>query len=132
MLRSAFNVVCVLVLIIGVSQAFIFEVPPKVEDCFYEELLKGTDVGFSFQVTSGGALDIDVVVTGPGDDVLYGAKGDKYGKYFFVAHIKGTYKFCFSNQMSTVTTKKVDVTMQIGKQRTEEEIVLSILSGRGE
>eukprot|EP00339_Tiarina_fusa_P014977 CAMPEP_0117030002 /NCGR_PEP_ID=MMETSP0472-20121206/21671_1 /TAXON_ID=693140 ORGANISM="Tiarina fusus, Strain LIS" /NCGR_SAMPLE_ID=MMETSP0472 /ASSEMBLY_ACC=CAM_ASM_000603 /LENGTH=223 /DNA_ID=CAMNT_0004737913 /DNA_START=20 /DNA_END=691 /DNA_ORIENTATION=- len=128
-MRNACGLFIVL-LFIGASQSFSFDLPPKVEDCFYEDLLKGTDVGFSFQVTAGGALDIDVTTYGPGDEILYGAKRDSNGKYFFVTHLKGPYKFCFSNQMSTVTTKVVDVTLQIGKQRTEEEIVLAILSGR--
>ena len=32
------------------------------EECFYEQVSPGTDVGLTFQVTAGGFLDIDVKV----------------------------------------------------------------------
>ena len=121
----------VLLCIAGLSHALSFKVPPKTEDCFYQDILKGTDVAFHFQVTGGGALDIDCLVTGPDGDMLYSASREREGKYFFVTHIKGTYTFCFSNKMSAVTTKTVNMILSVGKERTEEEIVLSIVSGRG-
>merc|ERR1712130_695483 len=73
----------VLLCIAGLSHALSFKVPPKTEDCFYQDILKGTDVAFHFQVTNGGALDIDCLVTGPDGDMLYSATREQEGKYFF-------------------------------------------------
>lgn len=119
-----------LVLLVNFCQGFTFDLPPRVEDCYFEEILKGTDVGLVFQVTNGGSLDIDTTIIGPGDEVLYSATKESEGKYFFVTHVKGQYKVCFSNQMSTITTKTISFALQIGNQRSEEEIVQAILAGR--
>jgi hypothetical protein len=120
----------VAVLLVG-TYAINFEVPAGKELCFYEDLFKGTDVGLTYQVSQGGQLDIDVTVSAPDGSVIYAGRKEKEGKYFFVTHIKGTFTFCFSNAMSTITKKRVNLGLTIGKQRSEEEIVLSILSGRG-
>lgn len=121
-----------LVVLVGLAQCFTMTIPARSEECFYETILKGTDVGMEFLVTSGGALDIDATVTGPPTgEGLYAARKETEGKYYFVTHLKGEYTFCFSNKMSSVTEKTVSVQINVGKQRSEEEIILSILSGRG-
>mmetsp|Transcript_4409 Transcript_4409/g.7256 ORF Transcript_4409/g.7256 Transcript_4409/m.7256 type:complete len:217 (+) Transcript_4409:32-682(+) len=120
-----------LVVLVGLAQCFTMTIPARSEECFYETILKGTDVGMEFLVTSGGALDIDATVTGPPTgEGLYAARKETEGKYYFVTHLKGEYTFCFSNKMSSVTEKTVSVQINVGKQRSEEEIILSILSGR--
>src|SRR3990167_6703855 len=116
-----------------VSQVFAigFVLGAGKEQCFYEHLLKGTRVGMTFQVTSGGNLDIDATVSAPDGTVIYAGRREKEGRYFFVAHTKGTFTLCYSNTFSAVTEKRVAVTIEVGEQRTEEEIIDSIKSGRG-
>lgn len=84
-----------------------------------------------FETIEGGFLDIDVKIVGPDGKVIYQVRitelqdifyskslylqGDREtnGKYTFAAYETGIYKYCFSNQMSTVTPKVVMFTMEI-------------------
>lgn len=73
---------CFAALVIGAS-AINFEVPAGRQECFYEDIMKGTDVGLTYQVTRGGALDIDAVVTAPDGAVIYAGRKETEGRYFF-------------------------------------------------
>lgn len=88
-------------------------------------------LGLMFETIEGGFLDIDVRIVGPDGKVIYQVndrfrrsfrlqvlfflKGDREtnGKYTFAAYETGTYTYCFSNQMSTVTPKVVMFTIEI-------------------
>lgn len=119
------------VLLLSFSQCTVVDIAPKQVDCYWEEIMKGTKVAIEFQVIEGGNLDLEMKVYGPDKDILYSVYGDRVGVYHFITHIKGTYQMCLGNPMSRITSKKVDFTFTIGDQRSEEEIVLSILAGRG-
>merc|ERR1712170_143492 len=75
----------------------------------------GTKMGLIFEVAEGGALDIDVNISGPdGRDIHSGVK-ESNARYTFAAHLDGVYKYCFSNKMSTTTPKVVMFNMEIGE-----------------
>ena len=48
---------------LGSAAALTFTIEPNKEECFFEEINKGEKVSTTFQVASGGFLDIDVKVT---------------------------------------------------------------------
>lgn len=44
------------------SSAVLFTAPAGQDTCFFDELKNGDAISFMYQVTSGGALDIDLTV----------------------------------------------------------------------
>lgn len=46
-------------------------------------------------------------ITGPENKVIYEGEKETDGRYTFTAPLTGEYSFCFSNAMSTVTSKQV-------------------------
>lgn len=62
----------------------------------------------SQQVQSGGSFDIDYAVHGPNDYLILDGQKERQGDFVFTANEVGEYRFCFDNEMSTVTDKTVD------------------------
>uniref|UniRef100_A0A4D5S6N6 Putative cargo transport protein n=1 Tax=Ixodes scapularis TaxID=6945 RepID=A0A4D5S6N6_IXOSC len=108
-LRTAVVIVC-----LSYARALFITVDAHAEECFHDTATSGTKMGLTFEVAEGGFLDIDVKITGPDGKVVYQGERESSGKYTFAAYADGTYHYCFSNAMSTMTPKIVMFSMDIG------------------
>eukprot|EP00697_Spironema_sp_BW2_P016111 gnl/Spiro4/7223_TR3772_c0_g1_i1.p1 gnl/Spiro4/7223_TR3772_c0_g1~~gnl/Spiro4/7223_TR3772_c0_g1_i1.p1 ORF type:complete len:216 (+),score=65.43 gnl/Spiro4/7223_TR3772_c0_g1_i1:41-649(+) len=94
--------------------AVTFVVEPHKEDCLYDKVAADTTIRGSFQVVYGGFLDIDIKITGEDGEVYYSAEREQEGKFNFKTSKTGLYRFCFSNQMSTLTPKTISFQLDVG------------------
>jgi len=109
------NVLCLLLLVgVPAGHAYFVTVDAHSEECFFDNVKAGTKMGLIFEVAEGGFLDIDVKIYGPDDKIIHQGDRESNGKYTFAAHMDGNYRYCFGNQMSTMTPKIVMFNMELG------------------
>lgn len=70
-------------------------------------------MGGSTKVQSGGAFDVDYRVVGPNEKIILEGQKERQGDFVFTANEVGEYRFCFDNEMSTVTDKMVDFEISV-------------------
>eukprot|EP01006_Ploeotia_vitrea_P031855 TRINITY_DN6414_c0_g1_i1.p3 TRINITY_DN6414_c0_g1~~TRINITY_DN6414_c0_g1_i1.p3 ORF type:complete len:211 (+),score=123.61 TRINITY_DN6414_c0_g1_i1:1-633(+) len=96
------------------AQAITTRIDASAEQCFFEEIERGEKVLGSFNVASGGFLDIDVRVYGPDNNIVFEMERQTDGSFNFVANEQGVHRLCFGNTMSTVTSKEVSFNLYVG------------------
>lgn len=64
-------------------------------------------------------------MVGPDDRAIYSVQKETEGRFTFIAHESGVYRFCFSNAMSTVTPKTVSFTLVLGEGSRREQVAKS-------
>eukprot|EP00744_Colponema_vietnamica_P030893 GILI01048640.1.p1 GENE.GILI01048640.1~~GILI01048640.1.p1 ORF type:complete len:206 (+),score=26.95 GILI01048640.1:60-677(+) len=99
----------------GASSALTVRVTPSREECFFDNVQAASvKVFLHFAVVSGGELDIDVNVYGPDNQIVWETEKSREARVLFKSKMPGLHKFCFSNKMSTVTSKTVSFHVQMG------------------
>lgn len=96
--------------------------------CFYTTASKGAKVSVYFAVQSGGSFDVDYRIIGPQEKVIVEGTKERQADHVFTATVKGDYRVCFNNKMSTFQDKKVDFEITV---ENEKRIQLPAKQGAG-
>ncbi|KAI9654801.1 MAG: hypothetical protein M1821_005795 [Bathelium mastoideum] len=100
------------------ATALTFELTPNEKACFFANTdQKGLKMAFYFAVQSGGAFDVDYKVTGPNEKIVLEGVKERQGDFVFTANEPGEYRFCFDNEMSTVSDKMVDFEIAVENEQ---------------
>eukprot|EP00727_Mastigamoeba_balamuthi_P006195 m51a1_g2195 putative C-tail anchored protein, emp24/gp25L/p24 family/GOLD (201) ;mRNA; r:135489-136421 len=108
----------------ALGRAFVVTVEPHGVECFKEDVPKDEGVMVMYQVLSGGHLDIDFEVTNPSGGVVVSGARESEGRYDFRAEQAGIYRFCWNNQMSSVTHKTISISIDVGDEAHVTEFAL--------
>ncbi|OWZ60417.1 COPII-coated vesicle protein [Cryptococcus neoformans] len=81
------------------------EIEAGEKECFYEVLAPQDKMTVTYEVGGGGHLDIDFYVTDPQGKVIHTKNKQPQGSWSITASTEGRFTFCFSNEMSSYTTK---------------------------
>ncbi|KAI7902325.1 emp24/gp25L/p24 family/GOLD-domain-containing protein [Cokeromyces recurvatus] len=100
-------IITVLLLILQNAYAMTIELEPTQIDCYYEDLDVGEKITVSYQVGEGGNLDIDFWVQDPTNSIVISTTRTTSNIHSLQANIKGRYTYCFSNEFSTMSSKRV-------------------------
>ncbi|GET91544.1 cop-coated vesicle membrane protein p24 precursor, putative [Leishmania tarentolae] len=91
------------------------QIPAGQKVCFHEEAPGvGVKMFLHYMVTMGGSMDIDCSILAPDGTVIWDAERETEHRILFKSRVPGSYAFCFSNRMSTVTTKVVSFSVMVG------------------
>ncbi|KAG5470190.1 hypothetical protein GH5_03175 [Leishmania sp. Ghana 2012 LV757] len=91
------------------------QVPAGQQVCFYEDALAiGTKMFLHYMVTVGGAMDIDCSILAPDKTIIWNSDRETENRVLFKTRMPGSYAFCFSNRMSTLTSKVVSFSVLVG------------------
>lgn len=110
-----FGLAAFLLTTVGKTNGYFITVDAHSEECFFEEVEKGTAMGLVFETSEGGFLDIDIKVLDPDGKIIYQGERESNGKFTFSASKTGVYTYCFGNQMSSMTPKTVMFNMEVGE-----------------
>ena len=101
------------------ASSLTFQIEPRGEQCFYEDIEMNTPFQMEFEVTRGGLLDIRLRVTDPNGLVVLErmayfnradeAMNEAEGRVTWTASMTGRYSICFDNSMSRWTAKVVSL-----------------------
>ncbi|XQJ29732.1 cop-coated vesicle membrane protein p24 precursor, putative [Leishmania guyanensis] len=91
------------------------------EVCFYEDAPGvGVNMFLHYIVTTGGAMDINCKIVAPDMSIVWDADRSTENRVLFKSRMPGSYAFCFSNRMSTVTEKVVSFSVMVGNGNAED------------
>lgn len=115
------------------SHVMTFAVNPREKFCFYEEiteeeiaeahLQKTSTIDGALFVAGGRNRDVGLEIYDPNADKMYSNTIRKEGSFSIPMTEEGTYEFCFSNQMSIKSSKKVTLALHFEKPKASPEFL---------
>lgn len=104
-----------------VTNCHLITIDPNQEECFHENLKKGTKIKFTFEVLDGGSLDIDLTIKDPNNYVIHTEQRQSSGRYTIEANQEGSHAYCFANRMSSVAMKIVMFNIEFEDKKSESD-----------
>ncbi|XP_050406593.2 transmembrane emp24 domain-containing protein 3 [Patella vulgata] len=93
-------------LALGVGYDYTFELEDNAKTCFSEIYDESQEIIFEYKVIRGGKLDVDAKVISPNGKILYKQRQKQFDT-FELEPQNGEFKFCFSNEFSTISHKVI-------------------------
>ncbi|AFR92202.2 COPII-coated vesicle protein [Cryptococcus neoformans C23] len=103
--KMLFRTLIPFLLALPLAFAHRIEIEAGEKECFYEVLAPQDKMTVTYEVGGGGHLDIDFYVTDPQGKVIHTKNKQPQGSWSITASQEGRFTFCFSNEMSSYTTK---------------------------
>ncbi|KAG1318929.1 hypothetical protein G6F62_012096 [Rhizopus arrhizus] len=91
-------------------------------DCYYENIEVGEKLTISYQVGDGGNNDIDFWVNDPNGNMIISKTKQTSDAHTITANVGGKYTFCFGNEFSTSSSKKVGFNVHENIQKIHESV----------
>ncbi|CAO3625020.1 unnamed protein product [Mucor hiemalis] len=98
------------------------DIKPGEINCYYEELDVGERVTISYEVGDGGNLDIDFWISDPSGAIVTSIVRSTSDTRSLTANVEGKYTYCFGNEFSTVSEKKVAFNVHENFQKIHDSI----------
>lgn len=98
------------------------EIKPGEVDCYYEDLEVGERVTISYEVGDGGNLDIDFWISDPSGSIVTSVSRTTSDTRSLTANVEGKYTYCFGNEFSTGSSKKVAFNVHENFQKIHDSI----------
>ncbi|KAI8638279.1 emp24/gp25L/p24 family/GOLD-domain-containing protein [Parasitella parasitica] len=119
--RLLFGLATLLLFIKHVCSMSVIIKPGEVQ-CYHEDLEVGEKITVSYQVGDGGNHDIDFLFKDPTDAIVISTTKISSNSHSLQANIEGRYTYCFSNEFSTVSEKKVGFNVHENIQKIHDSI----------
>jgi len=112
------------------TSALTFQVEPREETCFYEELETGKQLKLEFEVIRGGLLDVTFKISDPYNNVMLeklaffnrmdDLLNEAEGRVEINARSSGVHRVCFDNTMSRWTPKVISFFLIQGNNQQKD------------
>ncbi|KAI9486788.1 MAG: COPII-coated vesicle protein [Benjaminiella poitrasii] len=111
-----------LLLILQNVYTMTIELKPGQVECFYEDLEVGEKITVSYQVGEGGNLDIDFWMQDPSNSIVISTTRTTSNSHSLQANSEGKHTYCFSNEFSTMSSKKVGFNIHESLQKIHDSV----------
>ena len=105
------------------DNSFEITLQPHETVCFFENLSKTERLDLSFEVNSGGKLDVDFWILGPDKKSIYSVFKQETSAHGFNAKDDGLYEYCFANKMSSYDNKSLSFVIEGPDQKLKLESI---------
>ncbi|KAI9259202.1 COPII-coated vesicle protein [Helicostylum pulchrum] len=98
------------------------DIEPGEVDCYFEDLEVGERLTISYEVNEGGNLDIDFWLSDPNGATELSTVRTTADTHTYFARHEGRHIYCFSNEFSTVSDKRIAFNVHENFQKVHDSV----------